>query len=632
MRAPLFSMLNVRIGRYHAVWTAGLILAVLVSTCAEAVSQTRRGEAVHWSNPGELLALASRFISEKRYEEAIEILEPLAEENPGMKNAAERLALCYQKTGRPQDAVRLLEERLARDPHHLPFARTLGQAYLDLGERDRAIEAWHSLLDDDPKKAGYYSTIAQLEKEAGLYEEALDTYRAGRVHETFYRRFTAEIIRLERLLGRTQVAFGEAVSLIARSPKFSAADLDIAVELFREVDRDAELLEHVDSAAADASRDKTHMAILKTALLFDANRHDEAVERLEQLDGAGELEIFAIVGYLVRARQHGPMNGRSPVLRKALETFLEDHGSSPVAPGVMFALAEDLRAQAESGIGREVALQEALDVLGRLLKHPKSGFYFEPALLLEAEILLDELHRPAGALEAFEGAEFRAIDKGREAERLIMRALIDAGRWEEAETRFALLSGDPDSVKSAVGRYGMGKMHFHRGEYDAAVDSLSRFAERHPWSEYANDALETAILIKEALIEDRAPLDCYREAYVSLARGCVGAAADSLDSFRQRYALSLLFPSVLFMRAGIYLDDEDPEAAAGLWIELAEGFPLHDLAPRALERVAGIAGGSEAAELYEKIIERYPDDPFIGRIRSRYIALRKSNEEDQGAD
>ncbi len=632
MRAPLFSILTARTGRYHALVAAGLILAVLVSVCAEAFSQTRRGEPVRWSNPGELLALASRFISQKRYEEAIEILEPLAEENPGMKNAAERLALCYQKTGRPQDAVALLEERIARDPHHLPFARTLGHAYLDLGERGRAIEAWHSILDDDPKRSGYYGIIAQLEKEAGLYEEALGTYRAGRIHEPYYRQFTIEIIRLERLLGRTQVAFEEAVALIAGSSKFSAADVDLAVELFVGAGRDEKLLGHLDSAATGDSPGNAYLAVLKTALLVDTGRYGEAIEHFEKLDDTGEREIFAIVGYLVRARKQEPMNGRDPVLRKALEAFLEDHEASPVAPGVMFALAEDLLAQAESGTGREEALQEALDVIDRILSHPKSGFYFEPALLLEAKILLDELHQPAGALEALEGAKFRAVDKGREAERLIMRALIDAGRWEEAESRFALLSGDPDSVKSAVGRYGIGKMHFYRGEYGAAVDSLSRFAERHPWSEYANDALETAILIKEALIEDRAPLDCYREAYVSLAQGRVGAAADSLDSFRQRYPLSLLLPGVLFMRAEIYLNDGDPEAAAGLWTELAEGFPLHDLAPRALERIAGMAGGGEAAELYEKIIERYPDDPFIGRIRSRYIALRKSIEEDQGAD
>jgi tetratricopeptide (TPR) repeat protein len=609
-----------------------LILAALVSICAEASSLPLKERGKRENDTGRQLVVASRLISEKRYNEAIAVLEPIAEENPKLRVAAERLALCYQRVGRPRDAVQLLEDRIARDPFHLPFTAELGHAYLDLGEGDKAIETWHAILDADPKRAGYYGTIAQLEKEAGLYEEALGTYRAGRRHEAFYRRFTAEIIRLERLLGRTGIAFIETAALIARSPQFNAADVDLAVELFAGSGRDEKLLGYLDSAAADSPPGNANMAVLKTALLIDAGRYDEAVEHLEQLGDSGDREIFTIVGYLMRARKQGTMKGNDPFLRKALETFLEDHGTSPVAPGVMFALAEDIRAQAASGTGRELALQEALDVIDRILRHPKSRLYREPALLLEAEILLDELHRPAGALEALEGEEFRATDRAREAERLIMRALIEAERWEEAELRFELLSGDSDSVKAAIGRYGMGKMHFHRGEYKAALDSLSRFAERHPWSEYANDALETAMLVKEALVEDTAPLDCYRESYVSLAQGLVETAADSLDSFRQLYPLSLLLSRVQFMRAEIYLIGGNPEAAALLWMELAEGSPLHELAPRALERVAGMAGAGEAAGLYEKIIERYPDDPFIGRIRSRYIALRKSIEEDSGAN
>jgi tetratricopeptide (TPR) repeat protein len=632
MKAPVFSILAARAGRYHALWAAGVILAALVSIRAEATQEDRRESVMQRSDKGRQLSVASRLISEKRYDEAIAVLEPVVEENPELRAAAERLAICYQRAGRPHDAIRLLEERIASDPYHLPFVRTLGYAYLDIGERDKAIETWHSVLDDDPKRAGYYGTIAQLEKEAGLYEEALSTYRAGRRNEAFFRRNTAEIIRLERLLGRPGVAFEETVVLISWSQQFNAADVDLAVELFAEEDRDEGLLEFVDSAAADAPRGNTNMAVLKTALLFDAGRYDEAVELLEQLGSSGEREIFAIVGYLVRARQRGTVSGNDPVLRKALETFLEDHGASPVAPGIMFVLAEDLRSQAASGTKREAALREALDVIDRILEHPKSGFYREPALLLEAEILLEGLHRPDGAIEALEGAEFRAADRAREAERLIMNALIEAGRWKEAERRFTLLSGDVDSVKAAIGRYGMGKLRFYRGEYGAAVDSLSRFAESHPWSEYANDALETAMLVKEALVEDTAPLDCYRGAYVALAQGMVRTAADSLDAFQQRYPLSLLIPRAIFMRAEIHLIDGDPEAAAGLWKGLAEAYPLHGLAPRALERTAEIAGPGESVELYEKIIERYPDDPFIGRIRNRYIALRKSIEENAGDD
>jgi outer membrane protein assembly factor BamD (BamD/ComL family) len=295
----------------------------------------------------------------------------------------------------------------------------------------------------------------------------------------------------------------------------------------------------------------------------------------------------------------------------------------------MLALAEELRAEAESGAGREERYREALDIIGGILGHATSHFYSEPALLLRAEILLDGLHRPAEALEALRGASFRSVERSRQAERLVMRSLLIGGRWDEAEQRFGRLSSDADSVMAAIGIYGTGMMRFYRGEYQAALDSLSRFAEHHPWSEYANDALETAILVKEALVEGERPLDCYRAARVLLERGMPGPAADTLDAFRGRYPVSVLAPRVLFVRAEVDLGAGDIPGASALLETITEEFPLHELAPRALERLAELAlavGPAEAAELYGTIIERYPDDPFIGRIRSRYIELRKSAE------
>ena len=60
---------------------------------------------------------------------------------------------------------------------------------------------------------------------------------------------------------------------------------------------------------------------------------------------------------------------------------------------------------------------------------------------------------------------------------------------------------------------------------------------------------------------------------------------------------------------------------------LAERFPLSGLAPRALERLGLLLekeNPEESARRYEEIMERYPDDPFLERVRTRYIAIQKS--------
>jgi len=227
--------------------------------------------------------------------------------------------------------------------------------------------------------------------------------------------------------------------------------------------------------------------------------------------------------------------------------------------------------------------------------------------------------------------DFLAASNSRRAEDIRMLALVRAGAWEEAEQRFELLAESGDSTKAAVGLYGKGEASFFRGEYGEAVEILSSLAETYPWSPWANDALERALLVKEALREGRAPLDCYREALALRSAGSLRAAADSLGALIERHLSSVLHPRALYERAELDIRSGNGERAARDLETLAERYPLSDLAPRALERLADIErkdNPRRAEELYEAILERYPDDPFLERVRRAYIAIRRSSEEE----
>ena len=64
-----------------------------------------------------------------------------------------------------------------------------------------------------------------------------------------------------------------------------------------------------------------------------------------------------------------------------------------------------------------------------------------------------------------------------------------------------------------------------------------------------------------------------------------------------------------------------------MYSRLADTYPLHELAPRALERIALLLGEvrpEEAERRFEQIMSRYPNDPFLERVRMHYMTLRKS--------
>ena len=470
-----------------------------------------------------------------------------------------------------------------------------------------------------------FALVGRLMMEAGLYEEAVEVYRSGRMHEALYRPMTAEIIRLERLLGDPEAAFRETVRLIASGPALNVGDVKLLADIYAESGRDERLLAIADSAAAES--ESARFDIARAALLLEAGRYGEAERYVEGRGALADREFYAFLRYLSVERRERGERGFLAFRRKVLEAFLDLYPESPVAPEVMISLAESLREEALLSDGGVGPFERALETIALVKHHRLGGPFRERAAILEAEILLDDLHRPREALAAIEDAGVPLERSSTRAEEIRMAALVRAGAWEKVERRAALLEAGGDSAKAAVGLYGRGTASFYRGDYEEAVELLSSVAERCPWSPWANDALETALLVEEALRGGTEPLDRYRDAAALAARGDIAGAADSLEALIERFPSSPLRPRALFERAELDMRSGNGERAERGLETIAEIYPLSDLAPRALELLARRARGGNprrAEELYETILERYPDDPFLERVRRDYISLRRS--------
>ena len=601
-----------------------LSVAVLVALCLSAASRGQERGRVE--NEEHVLSFATSLISQGRYRDAVLLLEPLLEKRPDLHIAAERLAGCYVEMGLAERAVAFLEERIALRPGHFPFAQLLGNAYLDLGERERAVEAWRGVLSDDPRFARNYGLVGRLMREAGFYEEAIETYKSGRVYDALYRPYTVEIIRLDRLLGRRETAFREAIELLGSGPGLNVGDVKLLAAIYGESGLDGRLFAIADSAASENGGGRFDIA--RAVLLLEAGRYGDAQRYIEGRSVLADREFYSFIRYLSGVWKDREEAGFVTFYRKALDEFLALYPRSPMAPEVMLVLAESLREEALLGGNREELLLRALRTIDIVRDRHRRDPLRERAAILGASLLLEDLHRPLDALEALEGVEFKTVGFSRRAEEIRMTALVRAGDWDETDRRSELLAASGDSTKAAIGLYGKGTASFFRGEYGEAVELLSSLAETYPWSPWANDALETALLVKQALGEGSAPLDCYREALALRAAGSIRAASDSLGALIERHQDSALHPRALYERAELDILSGNGEKATRDLETLAEQYPLSDLAPRALERLAGLerTGDPERAEkLYEAILERYPDDPFLERVRRAYIALRRSS-------
>lgn len=634
---------------------AAACLALLVCGCpdarasGQAVVQTK-GRAKPPANeparrpadtPVVMLDRANYFIMQGRCEDAIPILERLVAQYPQIYTANSMLADCYIKGGRAQDAAALLERCLETDPGNRTYLQDLGSAYMDMGRKEQAVETWRRLLKADEKFGSLHGVVAKMEQEAGLYDEAIATLRDGTKYKENADYYAREVIRLERAIGRDEEAFRDALVLLGGRQGLPEGEVRGVSDIFKESKKQDRLVSIVDSlVSAGADRDGGYRT-LKTILLVEGGRYDDARKHLFG-KGAPALrddQLYSIIVYMSHMTDRRTDAHFASLDTDLMQQFLDRFNASIYAPGVMLLMASGKReaAAAASGAAREKLLAEALALADAVKRQRLGAPYLEMVYLFRAQVLFEDLHKPDEALNELAALPPRTDAQTPEVLELRVRILLASPDRSEAATVLKRIAADADTTVAFLGRYGLGRLAFLGGRYGESVKILSDLAEKHPSSAWANDALELAMDEKGAMGEGDGALASYRGAVLAQSRGEFAAAMDSLAALGKRYPESSLAPRALFMKAGIEADSGASGAATAValrdaaradFAKLAETWPLHDLAPRSLEQLAELEGRDnpgEAVAEYGRLMERYPDYPFIERVRERYIALGKTS-------
>ncbi|HEY5133865.1 MAG TPA: tetratricopeptide repeat protein, partial [Candidatus Krumholzibacteriaceae bacterium] len=295
---------------------AAVCLAFLVCACpgarasGQAVVQTK-GRAKPPANeparrpadtPVVMIDRANYFIMQGRCEDAIPILERLVAQYPQVYTANSMLADCYLKGGRAQEAAALLERCLETDPGNRTYLQELGSAYIDMGRKEQALETWRRLLKADEKFGSLHGVVAKMEQEAGLYDEAIATLRDGMKYKENAEYYAREVIRLEQAIGRDEGAFRDALLLLGGKQGLLEGDVRSVSDIFKESKKQDRLILIVDSLVS-AGEDRSGVyRTLKTILLVEGGRYDDARRHLFG-KGAAALrddQLYSIIVYMSR--------------------------------------------------------------------------------------------------------------------------------------------------------------------------------------------------------------------------------------------------------------------------------------------------------------------------------------------
>ena len=138
------------------------------------------------NNPGSLgagIGLSEIYISEKRYDDAIRLLEKQLEHYPKSAELYANLGRAYWNAGKRIKGLGVLEKALDIDPYNRQAIYAMGILYMEIGETENALKQFEQYLKLNPYNPGVCRILAGIYKQKGLFKEASLEYNEADILE-----------------------------------------------------------------------------------------------------------------------------------------------------------------------------------------------------------------------------------------------------------------------------------------------------------------------------------------------------------------------------------------------------------------------------------------------------------------
>ncbi|MFC1573429.1 sulfatase-like hydrolase/transferase [Candidatus Eisenbacteria bacterium] len=324
-------------------------------------------------DPKKMLAIDARrkrgfsLIKRGRLEEAIDILNEVAAEDPRNPRVWENLAKAYVDAGVLEKSLAAVDRGLELQPRHPNLNILRGTLLVQLGRTDEAVRHASGLLEILPDKKTVLYNLGSALKQQGRFGEALEHFAAAEsmgLYDPMSPFERGSIHFREGRYAEAVDAFGRAVEL---KPDFALAWHNIGV-CSRRLDR----YEDARIAYEKAVELNPGNARFRSSYGYLLTQSGHGQEALRQLQRALEIDPEFADAHINLARLYavGPdaVRDAGAAVRHA-ESALEYAGESPPADFL------DVYAEALFADGR---VSEALDANARLrAAHPESDHYRE---------------------------------------------------------------------------------------------------------------------------------------------------------------------------------------------------------------------------------------------------------------
>jgi tetratricopeptide (TPR) repeat protein len=532
----------------RAAFTAAVLcctIAVQILLPPPSAAQVRRAQPQrtdHYEITAQL-AEAMRYLSSDP-DRSLRILRSLNRNFPDNARVLYRLGYAFQVVGQADSAAMYYERTLDINPRSIEAGKALGTMYLSDDRRDEAMATFDRLLAANGYSVNAYKAVGSALRDAGRYQEALDVYVEGRGRSKQHFVLTLEIAELHRSAKQYREALTEYLYFIDGHRGNYRLTRDRIMSMMREVDDDVRmsLIEALNERLEAGTGSRYVTLDIMAATYLEQGLLEPALEMAIQADGEKESDgtvLLALAEQVIlaaEAKSRGDQRRYLDLGVRAMEVFARNHPKAPGTDRAKYMLATIYvrygsgKVPGVSAADARSWIEKAISEYAEVARHYPNSEYAERANLERGDLLLQKLKEPRRALEAYKVGAVNSRRYGEVFAARIADVYLGTGEYADAENYLTSLEGSGIYELQQTGWYYTGILQAFRGRYDAARDTLSALAESDPASSYANNSIEAAWIIEEALTYGSDSLPVFMSARQSRMLGDTTAVIAKLES------------------------------------------------------------------------------------------------------
>lgn len=574
------------------------------------------------------LPLAVQFYQQAEYEKAAALLEDVLKSDPNNASAYQYLYACHIQLRQFEKAEKLAAGMAKRDAGQASYEVDRAYAMRQQGEEKKSLQLYESLLKKLGPNRGQIIMLTNAFRNRGENDYGIKCLQRGRqlLGEPFA--FALELADLYQLTGQKALMVSAYLDYLALAPQQLGYVQNMLQS--RLAEEDYELLRGVLLSGIQQRPDDLMLSELLVWFFVQQLDFETAFVQAKALDQRLNEQGRRMLA-LARSANENKQYKSAALFYDYLIAQGERH---PMYFEARYESLETRRLELGSrGAPRAEWMQLATELSDFLRDFPQH----RQVLLVKktyARVLAYELQRFEEAVDLLE----LAVEGGGER-RLLAAVKLDLGdlylltqaNWEAALVYGQVEKDFPNDPLGQEAKFRNARLSFFKGEFEWAQAQLD-VLKGSTTQKIANDALALSLLISDNLDLDTTilPMQAFAAVEMLLFRQEYTAAIGAMEQLLAEFPNHGLSDEVYFRLAQAHQRLGQPAKAAEWYNKLVDAFGTDILGDDALFALAVLTEeqpgqSAEAAKLYERLLQQYPDSTFTFEARRRFRKMRGDN-------